>query len=152
MIETSGKLRYGAGYKYQIRADWWVKTPIVGQAARVESLDGGRPWVQLDQDGTLTLRGGYALDGPSVPLPSFCDRWVHTPAFMLGSSPHDGLYQLIRGGNLSLDARPAADQLLHDICVQFGMPRWVAWCVLKAVRIFGASAAARREPVDGWAP
>lgn len=62
---SRGKIKYRDGYKYQLAEDWWCVTPLAGQACCIEDPDDSeRPWIRLAQDGTLSIKEGYAWDGP----------------------------------------------------------------------------------------
>lgn len=124
-------------YKYQLTEPYAIDlegrfpdTPRPMKEGRFVSIIGG--W--------LFLRKGYAWDGPSGPT-------FDTPSFMRGSLVHDALYQLIREGQLGVEHRKAADQLLRRICREDGMSAVRAWWVYQAVRIFGGEAC--RGPVHG---
>ncbi len=91
-------------------------------------------WVTLSKRGRLTLKRGYAWDGPSGPS-------IDTKDFMRGSLVHDGLYQLMREKLLPQGRRKPADVLLWMICLEDGMSRARADYVYHAVRVFGASSA-----------
>lgn len=117
-------IRYGEGYKYQLRRSYVDKFGIV-PAAAVDT-----DWLRLDLDGTLTVKAGYAWDGPSGPT-------IDTKDFMRGSLVHDALYQLIREGYLPLSARADADALLREITRQDGMWSLRRWWVYTGVRWFG---------------
>lgn len=80
--------------------------------------------------GLLTLKQGYAWDGPSGPT-------IHTQSFMRGSLVHDALYQLMRLGKVDPDQRKYADALLRDICIEDGMWTFRAEYVYQSVRKFG---------------
>ena len=136
-METAGPLHYGDGYKYVTRYRWWCVTPLVGSAARIEDPDDGEPWVVLKQNGLLVIRAGYAWDGASGPT-------IDSKSSMRASLVHDALYQLLRAGKLSPDARAAADKLLEDLCVADGMWRWRARLWWAAVRRWAGYAAKRR--------
>jgi len=131
-MQTSGKIRYRDHYKYQMDEEWWVDTPITNAACELPRF------IALEASGRLTVRAGYAWDGPSGPTSD-------TKDFMRGSLAHDALYQLMREGLLAQKWRKAADRLLHDLCRQDGMSWFRAWYVLKAVREFAASAAKRQS-------
>lgn len=121
-------IRYGAGYKYQLKADYSCAIEIrPPDRIRTEYID-------LDCDGWLTIRKGYAWDGPSGPT-------IDTDTFMRGSLAHDAAYQLIREGHLPQEARPLADQMLRRICKEDGMWGVRAWWVYWGVRL-GAGPAA----------
>ena len=69
---------------------------------------------------------------------------------MRGSLVHDALYQLMREDHLDhTKYRAAADQLLHDICMEDGMPAVRAWWVYEGVSRFGepSSDPASTKPV-----
>jgi len=95
-------------------------------------------WVKLNRDGVLTLKKGYAWDGPSGPT-------IDSKDFMRGSLVHDALYQLIREKLLLPRFRKKADEILWMICLEDGMPKPRANYVYHAVRAFGASAARPRK-------
>lgn len=123
-------------YKYTLTSAYTHPTDLLPSQA-IE-----RRYLQLDADGLLTIQPGYAWDGPSGPT-------LDTPSFMRGSLVHDALYQLMREGDLPIEARQRADALLRDICLAAGMwpprARYVHWFV----RRFGARHAGdqtRRAP------
>ena len=91
----------------------------------------------IDTNGYLTIRQGYAWDGPSGPT-------FDTKNFMRGSLVHDALYQLMRRGYLNIDTnRNRADRLLKHICKEDGMSSLRAWWVYQGVHAFGKSAASK---------
>lgn len=94
--------------------------------------------------GLLTMKKGYAWDGPSGPT-------IDTKNFMRGSLVHDALYQLMRNGQLAPQWREGADQELRRICREDGMNRFRAWYVLQGVRK-GAGFAARPGTREKSAP
>lgn len=118
------KIKYRSGYKYQLTEDYSIATPFI----RAEQWSNG--FLTLAKDGSLTMHTGYAWDGPSGPA-------IDTECFMRGSLVHDALYQLIQEGALQKTARWAADNILHALCLEDGMPVWRAAYVLAAVRMFG---------------
>lgn len=120
---------YKAGYKYQLQEPCRI-TLDLRPPAPVHT-----DWIDFDGDGTLTLRKGYAWDGPSGPT-------VDTPAFMRGSLVHDALYQLMREGHLDpAVCRAPADALLRALCLEDGMSAPRAWWVHLGVRWFADPAA-----------
>jgi len=128
---------YKGGYKYQLKQEYVVMIPIrPGSAISSE-------YVSLESTGRLTIKKGYAWDGPSGPT---CD----TPSFMRGSLIHDALYQLMRDGLLDHNVyRTVADSILRDVCIEDGMWSVRAWWVYQGVRLFADFAAdpADRRPV-----
>jgi len=91
-------------------------------------------FLSLDKLGILTIRKGYAWDGPSGPA-------LDTTNFIRGSAVHDSIYQLIRMGILPMKARRRADKILRKIIREDGMNRFRAFRVYLAVRMFGRKSA-----------
>jgi len=122
-------ITYKAGYKYQLKEDYIDTIDIKpGEAIDTE-------YIALGLDGTLTIRDGYAWDGPSGPT-------IDTLNFMRGSLVHDALYQLMRERHLDREMyREAADRLLQNICREDGMSELRAWWVYHGVRLGGDPAA-----------
>ena len=123
-------ITYKSGYRHQInlpRRFHLLFKPI--ETVRND-------WIEFDKYGMLTIRAGYAWDGPSGPA-------IATRSFMRGSLVHDALYQLIRESPGCI-SRELADQELRRICIEDGMFRVRAWWVYRAVRIGGKRAASKR--------
>ena len=130
-------IKYKAGYKYQLKSNYAVTISIKPPA------DITTPYITLNAQGMLTLKDGYAWDGPSGPT-------IDTLTFMRGSLIHDALYQLMREGKLDRTVFwEPADQLLRAICIEDGMWSFRAWYVYQAVRQFARTAAdpAREHPL-----
>lgn len=130
-------ISYKDGYKYQLVEPYLLKINIIPEQ------DVDTDYIALTTEGQLTVKKGYAWDGPSGPS-------IDTKSFMRGSLVHDALYQLMRNDYLNHEVnRKAADQLLHEICRKDGMNFVRAWFVRKAVRMFGNPAAdpASKKPV-----
>ncbi len=115
-------------YKYQLIDDYTVQTSIRGHEVNA-------PFFHLRKNGLLTIRAGYAWDGPSGPT-------IDTKSFMRGSLVHDVFYQMMREKLIPLTCKPAADQLLYDICRQDGMNWFRAKYVLRGVQRYGDSSCA----------
>ena len=133
------QIRYRDGYKYQLAEGYSVKVSVIPQApVKTE-------FITLGTDGTLTIKRGYAWDGPSGPT-------IDTKNFMRGSLVHDALYQLMRDAGLSKEQwRDEADLELKRICLEDGMSRLRAWWVHRGVRLGGdpsASPESRRPAVN----
>lgn len=130
---------YNGGYKYQLKEGYlFAYTGIIPP----ENI--GTEYIKLDLDGNLTIKKGYAWDGPSGPT-------IDTKNFMRGSLAHDALYQLMRENFLDHDQyREAADRLLQRLCKEDGMWALRAWWVYQGVRIFGDPSAdpARLRPPE----
>ena len=124
---------YNGGYKYQLKHSYVVAIEIKPTAP--VDLD----YIALDSVGQLTIKKGYAWDGPSGPT-------IDIKSFMRGSLIHDALYQLMREESLDNNTcRAIADKLLRVICVEDGMWLPLAWWVYWCVRLFADPAA---DPAD----
>lgn len=121
-------IHYKEGYCYQLVKTYKVQTSVCPP----DSIK--TDYIGLTQSGLLTIKKGYAWDGPSGPA-------IDTPNFMRGSLVHDALYQLLRLGLLTPDYRKLADEELRRICKEDGMSAVRAWWVYTAVRVGGASSA-----------
>ncbi len=124
------KYRKIDGYKYQLMESYSHET----YWSLPSGIQTGGRWVVLSKTGRLTLKRGYAWDGPSGPT-------IDTKDFMRGSLVHDGCYQLIRERLLATKQRKPADVLLWMICLEDGMSKPRADYVYHAVRVFGGAAA-----------
>ncbi len=122
------KIRYKAGYKYQLVEDYSVQLGICPKKS-IETA-----WIELIMSGMLTIKTGYAWDGPSGPT-------IDTKDFIRGSLVHDSLYQLMRGGYLPSTMRKDSDRELLRICREDGMNPFRAAYVYAAVCMFGESSA-----------
>lgn len=131
------KIRYRAGYKYQLADDYQVVIDIRPVEFILTS------YIRLDVDGMLSIKNGYCWDGPSGPT-------VDTKNFMRGSLVHDALYQLLRAGRLAPQLRTAADGELRKICLQDGMSAVRTAWVYAGVRCGGEAAIRPTTDKDGW--
>ena len=121
-------IKYKSGFKYQLVGNYSAQTNITaGKSIKIE-------FIELTATGLLTIKSGYAWDGPSGPT-------VDTKSFMRGSLCHDCFYQLIRMGLLEPIWREPADQELKKMCLEDGMNRLRAWYVYKSVQVGGKTAA-----------
>lgn len=124
----SDQIKYREGYKYQLAENYGVATELrPPKPIRT-------PYIWLSLDGVLTVRKGYAWDGPSGPA-------IDTKNFMRGSLVHDALYQFLREGKLPQAHRETADRLLQAICIEDGMTALRSWWVYQGVRFGGGPAA-----------
>lgn len=118
-------ITYKSGYKYQLKADYVTSIDIKPDAPIKTD------YLALTSDGILTVKKGYAWDGPSGPT-------IDTLNFMRGSLVHDALYQLMRERYLDKNKhREFADRLLQTICKEDDMTALRAWAVYQAVRLGG---------------
>ncbi len=132
-------ISYKKGYKYQLVEEYFADIPIKPCA----DIYSGSDYIILTCEGKITIKKGYAWDGPSGPT-------IDTRNFMRGSLVHDALYQLMREDKLDHNIyREAADRLLQKICKEDGMSSVRAWWVYKGLRIGGDPAAepANKKPV-----
>ena len=128
-MTTEGYIRYRSDYKYQLAEGYTISISI-----RPKS-DIETEFIDLDTDGNLTVKKGYAWDGPSGPVKD-------TKENMRASLVHDALYQLMRDEKLkSRTHRKAADQEFKDICKADGVSNLRASVYYKALRKFGKPAA-----------
>ena len=115
------RIRYRRGYKYQLCNDYRVQTEIR------PDYDIETEFVQLDRVGVLTIRHGYAWDGPSGPT-------VDTRNFMRASLVHDALAGLLRDAYLERSVWfTPINRELQKICIKDGMWRIRAWWVFVGV-------------------
>ena len=130
-------IAYRGGYKYQLNQSYSIQTEI--KPEEVFETD----YLSLSLDGLLTVKKGYAWDGPSGPT-------IDTLNFMRGSLVHDAFYQLMRGRFLDKEEwREPADRLLQSHCKEDGMSSIRAWVVYLGVRFGGGPSAdpANAKPV-----
>ena len=121
-------ISYKAGYKYQLNVEYVSDIRIRPDGPITIEF------VALSEGGEITIRRGYAWDGPSGPT-------IDTLDFMRGSLVHDALYQLMREDKLDADVyKDQADRLLRTMCKDDGMSSLRAWGVYKGVRWFGRPA------------
>ena len=126
---TRGYIRYRSEYKYQLANDYGIEISIH------PAEDVITEFIDLDADGELTVKKGYAWDGPSGPV-------VDTDENLRASLIHDALYQLMRNEKLSSRAhRKNADELFRDICKEDGVSSIKANIFYRALRRFGKKAA-----------
>lgn len=125
---TPGLIKYYDGYKYQLAEDYSLMVPIDGE----KNIDTG--WIQLSTYGELTIKQGYAWDGPSGPT-------IDTKSGMRASLVHDALYQLMREEKIGMSKRPLADELFYRILLEDGMWKWRAWLWRRGVKKHAAFAA-----------
>lgn len=110
-------MRYRGGYDYQLAEDIVFRTTILGQL-----IDTVR--IRLEPTGLLTVREGYAFDGPT--------GCVHRKENMSASCLHDALYQLMRMELLPHRHWRAAD---YDYARQ--LRRCGAWGITVKINLAG---------------
>lgn len=129
-------IKYRGGYKYQLAEDYSISVGIR------PANDINTTFITLTEGGRLTVKAGYAWDGPSGPA-------IDCKTNMRGSLAHDAIYQMMREGFLLRENREKADILYRNICKEDGMPSIQAWWHYQGVRKFAASAAhpKNRKPI-----
>lgn len=127
-------INYRPGYKYQLAEDYTCTLP-----PEFTGYDGKTQFLLL-LGGVLTIRKGYAWDGPSGPT-------IDTKSFMRASLVHDALYQLIREGMVPRQMRDFADLELKKICLSDGMSNIRAWWVYQGVKRFGEKAVIKNKDI-----
>ncbi len=126
---TVGYIRYRDDYKYQLASAYGIKIEIRPKA------DITTDFIDLDTQGNLIVKKGYAWDGPSGPVKD-------TPKNLRASLVHDALYQLMRHDELkSRTHRKAADEEFKRICKEDGVLSRRASIWYKGLRVFGKPAA-----------
>lgn len=99
------QIHYRAGYKYQLVESHQHQLTFKPPRAVAD------PWVEIDANGLMTLRYGYAWDGPSGPT-------YDSPCFMRGPLIHDGGYGLLREGLLPEEYRALFDETMLAIILE----------------------------------
>ncbi|GAD79673.1 DUF1353 domain-containing protein [Vibrio ezurae] len=131
----SDHILYRAGYKYQLAEECVFKLAIFPpQPIEME-------FIRLSVDGWLTIRSGYAWDGPSGPV-------VDTTQNMRASLIHDALYQLLRCQYLPAEEKDAADKVFQQICIDDGVNELTAHMYYLGLKLGGkpASAPSNKKP------
>lgn len=118
-------LYYKAGYKYQVDQDFALdlREHITG----ITGYDVHTRFLTL-QGGFLTIKAGYAWDGPSGPTYDTSDG-------VYGSLPHDAGYQLIRLGLVPAETRREWDVLFREMLIDGGMEKARADVWFAGVRV-----------------
>jgi len=122
------RIRYKAGYKYQLHEDYLFQTDI--RPLHTITCD----FIQLSKDGMLFISKGYCWDGASGPVPD-------TKRNMRAALIHDALYQLMRLELLDRRyIKTPADKIFMVICIQDGTYAWIAKGYYKGLKWFGKAA------------
>lgn len=107
-------IKYKDGYKYQMDEEYRIWVNIIQPKSIVVD-----DFIFLSPSGDLRTAKGYAWDGASGPV-------IDRPNNMRASLVHDALYQLLRSGQLSQKHRRDADKVFRRICIEDGVPKWLA--------------------------
>lgn len=129
---ASTRLAYSDGYKYRVRAPYYMNVGIHPPAPV------GTRFVRLLPSGDLCLYEGYAWDGATN-----APDWT---CAIRPSAVHDALYQLIGLGLIGPEHRKTADDLFGRMCREDGMAGWMSAIWHKAVSKFGPKGGSRPKP------
>ena len=128
-MTTKRFIRFRADYKCQLAEDYQMNIPIQPKADIITGF------IKLNTVGRLTVKNGYAWDGPSGPV-------VDMRQNLRASLVHDAIYQLMRNNLLSAHVhRKTSDKLFRDICKADGVSSITANVYYKSLRRFGKPAA-----------
>ncbi|MCP5012282.1 MAG: hypothetical protein GY942_20075, partial [Aestuariibacter sp.] len=122
-------MRYRKGYKYQV-----YDSEVVFHTRLRIPEDIHTTFIDLSMEGILSIRFGYAWDGPSGPV---FDRKTN----MLPSLAHDALYELSRWGILDHAKWREYDQVFADELKKSGAWDVTIWADLKGLEIAKGKAA-----------
>ena len=140
------QIAFRDGYRYQLAEHFSIYIDIY----HYKDID--TEFISLTKHGFLTIKSGYACDGPSGPTKIICDiltilgciplagrgfkwlKWKILNPIMKGAFIHDALYQLMRQGLLPQEARLPSDKELRKICLEDGMNKFRANYVFVGVR------------------
>ena len=121
-------------YKYELAED--VSFPVPAEIGTALS-----PFI-LQGMGAITIKGGYAWDGSSVPLKRLVkfmtfgrcdlDRYCKQASLV-----HDAFYQLMRSRLLPRPYKAGIDRLYEKMCIAGGMGKREAAARYWAVKTFG---------------
>jgi hypothetical protein len=126
---AKSQIKYRDGYKYQLAEDFSVATNIKPKA------DIATQFIDLNKQGTLVVKSGYAWDGPSGPV-------ADTKETMRASLVHDAFYQLMRRRKISTKTyRNKADRLFQKMCKQDGVPSKIALAYYWGLKLGGKPSA-----------
>lgn len=128
-------IKYTSGYKYQLYEDYALALPSI-----FFGNDFDTRFIKLDS-GVLTVKAGYAWDGPSGPT-------IDTKTSMRGALIHDALYQAMRENLIPRSMKVFCDQLMHDLMVEDGMLKLRAWFWLRQVKKFGGTATISNKDIQ----
>ena len=128
------KLKSGG---YELVKDAYFYTGILGRSHVVLDVH-GRVILRLELDGCLWIRAGYQWDGASFIV-------IDRPANMRAGLFHDGLYQLLRTGQLPQSYRKRSDEIYPELYRHDGGWGWIGALDYAGLRV-GAGYAAKRKP------
>lgn len=134
MINRSKSMFYSAGFEYQLREDFFIQTGIRPEVpARFL-------FVELNTEGMLLIKRGWAWDGASGPT-------LDTRSSMVAAMVHDALYGLMKRELLAKKYKAEADKLFYNLLIEDGMWKWRAGVWYEAVKDLGCDALRRPERI-----
>lgn len=131
-MKTTDHIFYKKGYKYQLFSTCVTVTNIY-PPSEVDT-----PYINLTTEGILTVKRGYAWNGPSGPL-------VDTKPKQRASLNHDAFYQLFRQGLVNRNNAKKADRLFKKQSIEDGIVPWRAHLWYLALRKFGGASRSERN-------
>lgn len=118
-------IKYRSGYNYQLAQDYSHQTNLKpAEAIKTDFID-------LDRQGLLLVRSGYAWDGTSGPV-------IDTDANLRASLVHDALYQLMRMRKLTAKQhKDKSDKLFKKMCRKDGVASALAHIYYQTLKKLG---------------
>ena len=121
-------ISYKGGFKYRLESEYSINIDI--KPINPIHTD----YIHLSQDGELLILAGYCWDGASGPVPD-------TQSNMRAALIHDALYQLMRSRQLDRGIyKKPADKIFMVICINDGVPSFIAKSYYKGLKWFGKAA------------
>lgn len=117
-----------SNYKYELTQDYNIKTDITELNADIKT-----DFIELKSDGNLTIKKGYAWNGPS-------GTTIPNKSLMRGSLVHNALYQLMHNNQLELAYRENADKILEKLAIEDGMSKIRARWIYRGHQLFAHDA------------
>lgn len=134
MVNRSKTMLYSSGFEYQLREDFFIQTAIRPEVP-AKFL-----FVELNTEGMLFIKKGWAWDGASGPT-------FDTKSSMVAAMVHDALYGLMKRELLARKYKTEADKLFYDLLIEDGMWKWRAKLWYEAVKDMGCDALRKPEKV-----
>ena len=129
-------IKYRDGYKYQLAEDYTVEL----RHNPVKNIE--TDYCKITVGGKLTIKKGYAWDGPSGPT-------IDTKNSMRAALVHDVIYQLMREKLISRTFRKHCDMEFYQMLREDGMSWFRAKLWYRSVRIaaFSYTSESKRKKI-----